>query len=224
MLLPQLPQCTACELHSNGCKSVGLPILELPGGPATILFLGHQPGRDEDARAKVFCGPSGQILRKVYIDALNLQSAATIFLGNLVRCWPMADKPRPLHIRTCHQHLAADLGVLSTRPAPRILVLLGGEAAGGLLGLKLSAALRRNGEEWHFPWLPAPWFVVSTFHPAFLLSKRNPNAVHAAADHMQIVLDRLQNVAVARTTPLIVPPRTFHQWKETVNPDPLHRR
>lgn len=207
MLLPILPDCRLCELGSI-CKSPGLPVHHLGGttGPV-VCFLGHQPGLDEDTRKEVFTGPSGQLLRANYIKPLRLTDTCQVYLTNLVRCHPVGlDKPRPIHIKSCHGHLASDLSHLSTLSSRRYLILLGAEACKGLLDQSLSAALRNNCFEWSPAWLPSPWTVIVTYHPAFLLSRRNPNAIHAVADHLQLLLDQLSGVVQARTSPLLVPP------------------
>lgn len=210
MLLPILPSCTSCDLHKLSLKHVGVPSLLFsptfdPARP-TIVFCGHQPGFEEDARGESFCGPSGQLLRSVYITPLNLHLACNVVLTNLVRCWPQADKPRPIHIRCCSSHLNADLLSLATSGAgPNYLVLLGGEAVKGVLGVSLSEALRSQGSPSPAS-IPGDWSVFSTFHPAFLLSRRNPNAIRAVQDHLQLLLDRLHGQPVRRSRPLIVPP------------------
>lgn len=177
-----------------------------------VVFCGHQPGREEDVSGEMYTGPSGKLFRHVYLDSLGLSLSVNIVLTNLVRCWPQADKPRPLHIRACSTHLFSDLRALSSLPGPHYLVLLGGEAVKALLGCTLSEALRNNCSPWTPPDLPVPWTVISTFHPAFLLSKRNPNAIHAVADHLQLLLDRLSSTPVLRSSPRLLPP----------SPPPLH--
>lgn len=211
--MPILPECRECDLATSGCKTVGLPSHVLspidPSKPVLVV-MGHQPGRDEDSNREVFTGPSGRLLRKVFLEPLGLAESCNVVLTNLVRCWPLVDKPRPVHIRACHGHLAHDLSSLSQLPGPHFLLTLGGEVPKALFNQSLSESLRSNCWEWCPPWLPVPWTVVSTFHPAFLLSRRNPNAIHAVADHLQLLLDRLDGGAILRSTPSVVkagPPR-----------------
>lgn len=209
MILPQLPDCKGCALHSQGCKSVGIPTFQLSNveGSPIVVFMGHQPGREEDVNAQPFCGPSGRMLRSVYIEALRLHENCSVYLTNVVRCWPVGlDKPKPAHIKACHGHLAHDLSYLSTLPVPKFLVLLGSEASQAILDKKLTAALKNNCSEWSPPWLPSPWTTICTYHPAYLLSKRNPNAIRSVGDHLQLLLDRLSGIPIRASSPRLRAP------------------
>lgn len=81
MVLPQLPDCTACDLHrqSDTCpRSVGIGAIHVPASlplasrAPLVVFVGRNPGLNEDVRAQPFVGKSGLLLRGGYTRNGNL--------------------------------------------------------------------------------------------------------------------------------------------------------
>src|SRR5687768_9355417 len=68
LTLPQLREavktCRGCDLYCNATQAV---FGEGPAG-ATVMFVGEQPGDQEDLQGKPFVGPSGALLTSVLQD------------------------------------------------------------------------------------------------------------------------------------------------------------
>src|SRR4051794_6699453 len=69
LTLPQLREaaktCRGCDLYCNATQVV---FGEGPAG-ATVMFVGEQPGDQEDLQGKPFVGPAGKLLDKALEDA-----------------------------------------------------------------------------------------------------------------------------------------------------------
>lgn len=58
-----------------------------PDGEGDILFIGEAPGKDEQRKAKVFCGNTGDEVNRHYLPLAGLRRDATCFT-NAIRCLP----------------------------------------------------------------------------------------------------------------------------------------
>ena len=67
--LPKLKEaaagCTACPLHETGTQTV----FGEGTSKAEVVFVGEQPGDQEDLQGKPFVGPAGKLLDKALEDA-----------------------------------------------------------------------------------------------------------------------------------------------------------
>lgn len=131
--------CMGCDLYKIGTQTVF-------GEGATaseMMFVGEQPGDEEDLQGRPFVGPAGQLFNRALNDAGIDRSKA--YVTNVVKHFKWTprgkrrihEKPRANEIQACEPWLAAELDVVQ----PRILVCLGATAAQALLG-KISALLR----------------------------------------------------------------------------------
>src|SRR5690606_17293347 len=57
--------CRRCDLYKNATQTV---FGEGPAG-ATVIFVGEQPGDQEDTAGKPFVGPAGRLLDEILIEA-----------------------------------------------------------------------------------------------------------------------------------------------------------
>ena len=126
--------CKGCHLFKEATQTVfgeGAP-------RATIMFVGEQPGDEEDVKGHPFVGPAGRLLDKALAEAGIDRSIS--YVTNVVKHfkWTPAprgkrrlhQKPNSREIEACEPWLAAELDVVG----PRILVCLGATAAQALLG------------------------------------------------------------------------------------------
>src|SRR3954453_21369067 len=136
--LPRLREaaadCQACDLWKRGTQTV------FGAGPrkSTILFVGEQPGNEEDLTGKPFVGPAGRLLDEALVEAGI--DRKRVYVTNVVKHfkWEAAQrgkrrihkKPRHSEIEACRPWLDAELKVVQ----PRVVVCLGASAAQGLLG------------------------------------------------------------------------------------------
>ena len=125
LLVLSQPQCTACDLHKYA-KNPGVPGVflpeSLPLSPTTpvVAVLGMNPGFQEDRSNEPFVGPSGKMLKEIYLPAIIPH--ATVLLLNTARCYtPAAAPPKPRHFRCCFPKFSAlDLTTVGAHINPGI--------------------------------------------------------------------------------------------------------
>ncbi|CAN0357141.1 unnamed protein product [Phaeothamnion confervicola] len=162
-------RCKGCEL----CERARQTVFGVGPGDAALMFVGEQPGEQEDKRGLPFVGPAGQLLRRslAQIGA----TAEAIYMTNSVKHfhWEPGPAGRPLHkrasqaqIEICKPWVQAEIELVK----PRVLVCLGATAAQALLGRNFRLSRERG--KWVESSL-APR-VMATFHPSFLLRNDDP--------------------------------------------------
>jgi uracil-DNA glycosylase len=179
--------CTACPLHKTGTQTV------FGEGPddAQIVFVGEQPGDEEDKEGEPFVGPSGRLLDQS-LDEVGLDRER-IYVTNAVKHFKweprgkrrIHQKPNAAEQASCRPWLDAELAALQ----PEALVLLGATAAQSLLG-KSFRVTQQRGEVLESDIAP---LVMATVHPSSVL--RAPAEEREAA-RAAFVAD-LRNLATA---------------------------
>ena len=184
--------CKACELWQGTTQTV------FGEGPETarVVFVGEQPGDQEDRRGEPFVGPAGRLLDRALGDAGIERNDA--YITNAVKHFRFTQTgkrrihqtPGPEHLRACRPWLEAEFAVLQ----PEVVVCLGATAAKALI----SPSFRITKERGQLlPWTPpgadtlfatpadddedAPhqtWMLATT-HPSAIL--RTPDEARAAA-------------------------------------------
>jgi DNA polymerase len=158
--------CTRCPLYQHATQVV-------PGeGPldARIMFVGEQPGNDEDLRGRPFVGPAGRILHRATADA-GLDRAE-IFVTNAVKHFKfewrgkrrLHKRPNAYEIDRCRWWLDQERSLIR----PELVIALGVTAARGVLGRTVTLAKVR-GEILS----AAGGAVLVTIHPSYLLRIQN---------------------------------------------------
>jgi uracil-DNA glycosylase len=165
--LPKLKEaaagCTACPLHETGTQTV----FGEGSSEAEVVFVGEQPGDQEDLQGKPFVGPAGKLLDKALEDAGIDRSQ--VYVTNVVKHFKwqargkrrIHQKPNWSEIAACRPWLEAELEVVE----PRVLVCLGATAAQALLGRDFRVSRQRG--------VPVDsdlaQHVVATVHPSSIL-------------------------------------------------------
>ena len=155
--------CKACPLWKTGTQTVfgeGSP-------KAEVMFVGEQPGDQEDKAGRPFVGPAGKLLDKAMAEAGIDRSLA--YVTNVVKHfkWQARGKrrihqePNWSEIAACFPWLEAELAVVK----PRVLVCLGATAAQALLGRQFRVS-RRRGIPVESELAPV---VLATVHPSSIL-------------------------------------------------------
>jgi uracil-DNA glycosylase family 4 len=215
ILLPAHPSCTECELHS-GARNPGVPSVHLPESlpfsrtTPVVAVLGMNPGLQEDRTNTPFVGPSGRLLREVYLK--HITPHATVFLLNTARCYTHSSSPpKPRHFRACFtSHSSLDLTTIAGDLAidtPRLLLCCGAHALTTVTKFcsarswPLSTGFTRQGTPTH---LWGDWSLFTTFHPAAVL--RDANLMHPVSDHMTLLHSALTGQMPVASSPSIVPP------------------
>jgi DNA polymerase len=134
--------CHGCDLWKHATQTV------FGEGPsdAQLMFVGEQPGDQEDKAGRPFVGPAGRIfdqaLEQVGIDR------SSVYVTNAVKHFKwqprgkrrIHQKPNPAELAACRPWLDAELAVVQ----PRVLVCLGATAAQALLGRTFRVTKQRG--------------------------------------------------------------------------------
>jgi DNA polymerase len=173
--------CTRCPLYRNATQTV------FGEGPAhaRVVFVGEQPGDQEDLQGKPFVGPAGQMFDRALGDAGI--DRKLVYVTNAVKHFKFEPrgkrrihkKPNNAEIEACHWWLENELRLLK----PQFAVALGATAARALTGRDTTISrvrgklmTLRDGVE---------GFV--TVHPSFLL--RLPDAESKQREYANFVRD-----------------------------------
>src|SRR5438132_3183980 len=151
--------CQACELWKRGTQTVfgeGSP-------KAQLMFVGEQPGNDEDLAGLPFVGPAGKLLDRALADAGIDRTG--VYVTNVVKHFKweprgkrrIHKKPSAREIAACRPWLDAELDVVQ----PTALVCLGATAAQALLGREFRVTRHRG----KLVDSPLAHFVMATIHP-----------------------------------------------------------
>jgi DNA polymerase len=152
----------------DGCalKKTATNLVFADGNPAAdVMLIGEAPGADEDRQGKPFVGVSGQLLDRM-MAAIGLDRT-TFYITNVCFWRPPGNR------KPTEAELAAQLPFVTRHielVRPKVLVLVGGSSAQGLLGLNDGITrLRGRWFDYTSPNLPAPIPTIPIFHPAYLL-------------------------------------------------------
>jgi uracil-DNA glycosylase len=189
--------CRACELWEPATQTV------FGQGPETarIVFVGEQPGDQEDRQGEPFVGPAGRLLDKALADAgidrrdAYVTNAVKHFFFGMRGKRRIHQTPRPEHLHACLPWLEAEFAVLK----PEVVVCLGATAAKALISPSFRITKDRGQL---IPWTPpgrdavvedgdeadddepdegapAQTWMLATTHPSAVL--RTPDEGRAAA-------------------------------------------
>jgi DNA polymerase len=185
----ELTACRRCPLYANATQAV-------PGeGPskARIVMVGEQPGDQEDLTGRPFVGPAGKVLDRALLEA-GLDRDA-VYLTNAVKHFKyeprgkrrLHKRPNAGEITACRWWLSRELATIK----PKIIVALGGTAAGALAGRPVSVVSERGQATFD----EGSGFI--TVHPSFLL--RIPDASDKVRQYALFVSDLRRVAELART-------------------------
>lgn len=170
-------QCQGCPLYCNATQTV------FGEGPAeaACMFVGEQPGDQEDLAGKPFVGPSGQLLSSAMEQAGIPRDE--VYVTNAVKHFKFEprgkrrihSKPSAREVAACRPWLEAEIKVVQ----PRVIVCLGATAAQSLLGNKFRLTHHRCEAIRDTPWAPV---VFATVHPSSLLRIPDADARHEARE------------------------------------------
>ena len=174
--LPRLREaaagCRACPLWETGTQTV---FGEGATG-AAVVFVGEQPGDQEDRQGRPFVGPAGRVLDEALVEA-GIDRGAT-YVTNAVKHFKwqargkrrIHAKPNWSELAACRPWLEAELAVVK----PRVLVCLGATAAQSLLGRQFRVTKQRG--EWVESDLAE--HVTATIHPSAILRQQDDESRH----------------------------------------------
>jgi uracil-DNA glycosylase family protein len=164
--------CKACDLWKRATQTV---FGEGEQG-AKILFVGEQPGNQEDLEGKPFVGPAGKLLDTALVEAGI--DRRKVYVTNAVKHFKweprgkrrIHKKPNTAEIAACRPWLDAEIGALR----PKVIVCLGATAAQTLLGRDFRVTQHRG----EFLKSPLASFVMATVHPSSILRAPDEKTRH----------------------------------------------
>jgi uracil-DNA glycosylase len=173
--------CERCPLYAPATQIV------FGEGPAqaTVMFIGEQPGDQEDTIGRPFVGPAGQMMDKALEEARI--DRRSIYITNAVKHFKFTPRgkrrihqtPENPEIRAC----SFWLDVERVHVKPRLAVLMGGTAARAAFGRAVTISRERGRPIT----LPDGQMAFVTVHPSYLL--RLPDAAAKAREYDAFVRD-----------------------------------
>jgi uracil-DNA glycosylase family protein len=183
--------CTRCPLYRDATQVV-------PGeGPARakVMFVGEQPGNDEDLAGRPFVGRAGRVLDRAIVEA-GLDRT-TIFVTNAVKHFKfeprgkrrLHKKPNTYEIDRCRWWLDHERALVK----PELIVALGATAARSLFERPVTIARARG----NVVEREDGTRLLVTIHPSYLL--RIEDARTKGAEYRRFVSDlRICAAALAK--------------------------
>ncbi|WP_309084473.1 UdgX family uracil-DNA binding protein [Chelativorans sp.] len=176
----EVQACRLCPLHGPATQPV------LGEGPphASIMFVGEQPGDQEDLAGKPFVGPAGQVFDRALAEAGIARQKA--YVTNAVKHFKFEPrgkrrvhmKPSAGEVTKCRFWLEREIAAVR----PKLIVALGATAMLGLTG-RTVAVTKERGRVLPFQGCS----ILVTVHPSYLL--RLPDADLAALEYRRFVED-----------------------------------
>jgi uracil-DNA glycosylase family protein len=161
--------CTGCDLYQHATQTV----FGEGARTAKVMFVGEQPGDQEDLAGHPFVGPAGKLLNKALAEA-GL-SRREVYVTNAVKHfkWEPQGKrrkhkrPSVREVAACRPWLGAELNLVR----PQILVCLGTTAAQSVLGRMIRLSEHR-GVFRKTEWAPETFVTI---HPSSIFRHPEPN-------------------------------------------------
>jgi DNA polymerase len=191
--------CRGCDLY----KAATQVVFGSGSRIARVIFVGEQPGDQEDRHGEPFVGPAGAVLQKALEDAGIPRDTA--YLTNAVKHFKweprgkrrIHKKPRASEIKACRPWLEAELRAVK----PAVVVCLGATAAQSVFGPQFKLMQQRGQVLQRPPSLASgeagsQMHVVATIHPSAVL--RAPDAEGRRAAYDSLVADLKVAAKVAK--------------------------
>ena len=176
-----LEACRRCPLHEMATQAV------MGEGPADaeVMFVGEQPGDQEDLAGRPFVGPAGQVFNAALAEA-GLDRAR-VYVTNAVKHFKFTprgkrrlhQRPNASEVEACRFWLALERELVR----PRLIVAMGATAVASVLGAGTALRDARG----RVTMLEDGTRVYATVHPSYLL--RIPDREQAEAERARFVED-----------------------------------
>ena len=164
--------CRACDLWKKGTQTV------FGDGRkrSKVMFVGEQPGNEEDLTGKPFVGPAGRLFDSALAEAgINRQQT---YVTNVVKHFKweprgkrrIHKKPNAQEIAACRPWLEAEVTLIK----PKVIVALGATAAQALLGPKFRVTKERG----KFLESTLAPYIMATVHPSSILRAPDEETRH----------------------------------------------
>src|SRR3981189_3591111 len=164
--------CRACDLWKRGTQTV----FGEGRRRSKVMFVGEQPGNEEDLTGKPFVGPAGRLFDAALEEA-GIDRKQT-YVTNVVKHFKweprgkrrIHKKPNAQEIAACRPWLQAEIGLVK----PKVIVCLGATAAQALLGPKFRVSKQRG----QFIESTLAPYIMATVHPSSILRAPDDETRH----------------------------------------------
>jgi len=135
-------ECRACPLWEPATQTVFGE-----GDPAApVMFVGEQPGNEEDLVGRPFVGPAGRLFEKA-LSEIGIERSR-VYITNAVKHFKFAprgkrrlhQKPSTSEIQACHPWLANEIRIVR----PSLIVAMGATATRSVFGKALPIGTNRG--------------------------------------------------------------------------------
>jgi DNA polymerase len=167
-LKAEAADCRRCPLYRNATQTV------FGEGPAkaAVMFVGEQPGDQEDLAGRPFVGPAGKLFDKALAEAGI--DRRQVYVTNGVKHFKneprgkrrLHKKPNTSEIDACRWWLDREFALIR----PRLTVAMGATAARAVMGRAITISQVRG----QLLPLPNGGTAFITVHPSFLLRMPDP--------------------------------------------------
>ena len=172
-LIPPRPTLTSLKNAAAGCKACDLwlkgtqTVFGEGSRRSRVMFVGEQPGNEEDLTGQPFVGPAGRLFDSALEEA-GIERKQT-YVTNVVKHFKweprgkrrIHKKPNSVEIAACRPWLESEIAVVK----PDVIVALGATAAQALIGPQFRVTKQR-GEFIESTLAP---YVMATVHPSSIL-------------------------------------------------------
>ena len=191
--------CQGCELYQNATQTVfgaGL-------GKSAVVFVGEQPGDQEDKQGHPFVGPAGRLLDRALEEAGIERDQ--VYVTNAVKhfkwIWRgkrrLHQRPSVRQVRACKPWLEAEI----TTVAPKVVVCLGSTAAEAVLGSPVPILKERGTFLMPVDTSSDEPLIFITIHPSAIYRQRDRTVQEMEyrrfADEMKLLGTKLRSLAAA---------------------------
>jgi DNA polymerase len=164
---------------------INLPRKRAGPASASLVFIGEQPGNEQDLQGVPFVGPDGKLFDRALAEA-GIERTE-VYVTNVVKHFKFEERgKRRIHkkpsVDACHPWLEAEILLIK----PKIIVCLGATAAQAVLGRDFRLTKERG------TFVPHEWarYVTATVHPSAIL--RAPDEWQRHQQYQDLVADLRQ--------------------------------
>jgi DNA polymerase len=173
--------CRGCDLYLTATQTV----FGEGARRAAVIFVGEQPGDEEDLKGHPFVGPAGRLFDRALTDA-GIDRAST-YVTNVVKHFKwkprgkrrLHEKPRASEVAACLPWLEAEIEVVR----PSVVVCLGATAAQAVIDRNFRVTKMRG------VWIESRLAkrTIATVHPSSIL--RAPDSESRESQYSEFVSD-----------------------------------
>lgn len=182
LLQKKLLACRACTVR----KEAKAPVPFKGDLRSQIMFVGRNPGGDEDEQGLPFVGRGGQLLNK-YIKGMGLVREK-IYITNLLKCYTTDNRvPNDEEVRICRDlWLKREIKLMR----PKVILLFGNQCIRAILGKETPSVNLVHGEVFERKLFGGTVRLVALYHPGYCL--RNDDAAERAVQDIKELKPKLE--------------------------------